>query len=50
MNGVAVGLGLSVITATHIMMLNEVMPAEVQRNHALINLAAVATVTYGILF
>ena len=50
MNSVAVGLGLSVITATHIMMLNEVMPAEVQHNHALINLAAVAAVAYGVIF
>ena len=36
--------GVSVIAATHIAMLNQQMPAAVQQQHALLNLAAVTLI------
>lgn len=44
---VPVQLGLAVVAGTHIWMLTEGVP-EVQRNHALINLAAAAAIYYGL--
>ena len=41
-------LGLAVVVTTHIMMLNELMPPEAQRNHALMNLAAAGVIAYGL--
>jgi hypothetical protein len=38
--------GVSVIAATHIAMLNQQMPAAVQQQHALLNLAAVAYILF----
>jgi hypothetical protein len=43
-----VELGLTVIVGTHIWMLNQRMPPEVQQNHALINLTAAASIYYGL--
>ena len=42
-----VQLGLTVVAGTHIWMLSEGVP-EVQRNHALVNLAAAAVIYYGL--
>ena len=36
--------GVSIITATHVAMLNQQMPAAIQKQHALLNLAAVALI------
>ena len=48
MNLIPINLGLGIVAATHIMMLNTQMPPEVQTNHAYINLAAAGLIAYGV--
>jgi hypothetical protein len=48
MRTLPIELGLVIVVATHVMMLNELMPPEVQRNHALLNLAAAGAIAYGL--
>jgi hypothetical protein len=48
MNTLPVFLGLSVVVGTHVWMLNELMPPEVQQYHALGNLAAAGLIAYGV--
>ena len=43
-----VQLGLGVVVGTHLWMLNELMPPEIQRYHAFINLAAAGSIAYGL--
>ena len=42
--------GLAVVVATHLWMLNSVMPQSMVKNHALINLGAAAAIAYGVFF
>lgn len=41
-------LGLAVVVGTHVWMLNDLMPPEVQRYHAYVNLVAAASISYGL--
>ena len=48
MNKLAVEAGLAVIVGTHVWMLNDLMPPDVQKYHAWMNLAAAGLVAYGV--
>ena len=48
MNMYAIDAGLAVIVGTHVWMLNDLMPPDVQKYHAWMNLAAAGTVAYGV--
>ncbi len=50
MNSLPIQLGLAVIVGTHVWMLNELMPPDVQKHHAYINLAAAAAIGYGVYY
>ena len=41
-------LGLSVVVGSHLWMLNELMPPEVQQYHAIGNLVAAGVIAYGV--
>jgi hypothetical protein len=45
---VSIGVGLAVIVGTHVWMLNDLMPPDVQKYHAWVNLAAAGLVAYGV--
>jgi hypothetical protein len=48
MNLIAVQLGLAVIVGTHLWLIKDYMPPDVQLYHAGINLGAAAVVAFGV--